>query len=123
MIWFNIAGIVLTLLMGCLGLFFPNRASQLTGLEARTPPGFSEFRATFGGALVFGSVFALVTLSPIAFLSAGLWWAGAAFGRVVSIFADKSSTAKNWAAVVFESVAGASLMIGAPFAAMVQLLN
>ncbi|MFY7851421.1 MAG: DUF4345 family protein, partial [Brevundimonas sp.] len=100
--WINLAGAGLTLAMGCLGLFFPRLASRLTGLDARTPPSFSEFRATFGGSLVLPALLILFIQTPMAFAFAGLWWAGAALGRVVSIILDRSSTPQNWTAVAFE---------------------
>jgi hypothetical protein len=121
--WFNLAGAGMTLVMGCLGLFFPRRASQLTGLEARTPPGFSEFRATFGGALVLPALLILVIQTPIAFAFAGLWWAGAALGRVVSIILDRSSTPQNWTAVAFELLFAATLLVGAPGSELIKLLS
>ena len=121
--WINLAGAGLTLAMGCLGLFFPRLASRLTGLDARTPPGFSEFRATFGGSLVLPALLILFIETPMAFAFAGLWWAGAALGRVVSIILDRSSTPQNWTAVAFELLFAATLLVGAPGSDLIKLIS
>jgi hypothetical protein len=44
-----------------------------------------------------------------------LCWAGAALGRVVSIFVDRAQTPKNWAGVVFETMFATLLLMGQPF--------
>ena len=112
----NIAGAGMTMVMGCLGLFFPRRAAAFTGLEAVTVPGRSEFRSTFGGLFLLAGLVPLLTLQPAAFLTLGLGWAGAALGRVVSILADKASDPKNWIAVLFEATFGSLLLVGSPIA-------
>ena len=51
--WLNSAGAAVTILMGCLGLFFPEKASALTGLVASTPAARAEFRGTLGVTFMF----------------------------------------------------------------------
>ena len=68
----NIAGAGMTMVMGCLGLFFPQRAAEFTGLKAVTVPGRSEFRSTFGGLFLLAGLVPLITLEPAAFLTIGL---------------------------------------------------
>ena len=113
--WLNAVGACLTVGMGCLGLFFPARAASFTGLTATTIPGRSEFRATYGGLFVFAGALPLLTMDPTMFLLLGLSWAGAGFGRVVSILADDANSLKNWIAVLFEATFALLLMIGTPF--------
>jgi len=116
----NTAGALTTVLMGCLGLFFPKRAADFTGLAALTPPGRSEFRSTFGGLFLLAGIAPLVVTSPAAFLVVGLRWAGAAAGRVVSIVADNANSPKNWAAVAFEAGFAMLLLAGEPLMLLFQ---
>ena len=118
----NIAGAIITVLMGCLGLFFPQRAAAFTGLTAVTVPGRSEFRSTFGGLFLLAGSIPLLTMLPATFLVVGLSWAGAATGRIVSIFADDANVAKNWVAVFFEATIATLLLIGGPFALLLQTI-
>ncbi|MFO6446146.1 DUF4345 family protein [Erythrobacter sp. NE805] len=112
--WLNNLGAAATIGMGCLGLFFPGKASALTGLVASTPPARAEFRGTLGVTFVFLGAVPLVTQDPHAFLTAGACWLGAAVGRVISIALDDGNTAKNWAAVGMEAVGAGLLLVGAP---------
>jgi hypothetical protein len=111
----NMIGASATILMGCLGLFFPNRASAFTGLTASTVEARAEFRGTLGITFILLGLFPLLTQSPYAFATVGLCWAGAALGRVVSIFVDRAQTPKNWAGVVFETMFATLLLMGQPF--------
>jgi hypothetical protein len=108
----NNIGAIITMLMGCLGLFFPKKASALTGLSPVTPAGRAEFRGTLGVTFVFLGLVPLVTQNDITFLTAGLCWLGAAIGRVISIFLDHGNQAKNWIAVGFECAIAALLLVG-----------
>ncbi|OYU72824.1 MAG: hypothetical protein CFE32_22635, partial [Alphaproteobacteria bacterium PA3] len=84
--WFNSAAAAITILMGCLGLFFPEKASALTGLVAATPSARAEFRGTLGVTFIFLGAVPLASQNPHAFLTAGMCWFGAGVGRVISIF-------------------------------------
>ncbi len=119
----NIAGAVMTMGMGCLGLIFPQRAAAFTGLEAVTIPGRSEFRSTFGGLFLLAGLVPLVTMQPAAFLTLGLGWAGAASGRVISILADNANDPKNWIAVAFEATFAALLLLGSPFSLLLETIE
>ncbi len=112
--WLNSAGAAVTVLMGCLGLFFPEKASALTGLVASTAAARAEFRGTLGVTFMFLGAVPLVSQSPYAFLTAGTCWLGAATGRIISIFADKGNDTKNWRAVAFESTVAILMLSGEP---------
>ena len=118
----NIAGAIITVLMGCLGLLLPQRAAAFTGLTAVTAPGRSEFRSTFGGLFLLAGSIPLLTMLPAAFPVVGLSWAGAATGRIVSIFADNANLPNNWIAVLFEAAIAALLLVGGPFALLPQTI-
>ena len=108
----NTVGAALTIGMGCLGLFFPARASALTGLTPVTAAGRSEFRGTLGVMFIFLGLVPLITKSDVAFLTVGVCWLGAAIGRIISIFLDQGNDPKNWIAVLFELVIAALLLVG-----------
>lgn len=112
--WFNSAAAAITILMGCLGLFFPEKASALTGLVAATPSARAEFRGTLGVTFIFLGAVPLASQNPHAFLTAGMCWFGAGVGRVISIFLDSGNDRKNWGAVAFETVLACLLLAGEP---------
>jgi hypothetical protein len=119
----NIIGALVTVGMGCLGLFLPNRAASLVGLSAMTPAGISEFRSTFGGLFILLGLAPLLTMNPASYLVAGLAWGGAALGRIVSIIIDGTSVPKNWFAVIFEAALGILILAGAPFSFLLVTLT
>lgn len=112
--WLNLFGAGATILMGFFGLFLPKIAAKFVGLSANTNAGRSEFRATYGGLWVPLGLVPLLTQEPLAFLIAGLCWLGTGLGRIISIFLDKASDGKNWAAVAFEGGFAVLLLIGEP---------
>lgn len=117
----NNIGAVLTMGMGCLGLFFPNKASALTGLEAVTNAGKAEFRGTLGVTFILLGLIPIITQSPDAFLTVGVCWLGAAIGRILSIFVDRGSEAKNWGAVAIEVIFAALILVGKPIQVLMSV--
>ena len=95
-------GAVATLLMGCLGAFFPARAAQLTNISPIGATGTSEIRATYGGLFVALGLACLLLQSSTAFSVAGFAWAGAAAGRVWSVAIDRNVEPKNLGGIGFE---------------------
>ncbi|MET0182859.1 MAG: hypothetical protein ABW199_08245 [Caulobacterales bacterium] len=91
------------------------------------PGGFAEFRATFGGVFFASHAAAILLIVQYvrterdqwgiyasgAVLVLGAAYAGAAFGRVLSMFFDKTRTPSNISSTAFE--AGAALMLWAPW--------
>jgi hypothetical protein len=117
--WWNDAGAVVTMAMGCLGLFLPARAAALTGLQATSVEARAEFRGTLGVTFLFLGAMPLISQAPLVFLTVGLAWLGAGLGRIVSIVIDGGNTGKNWGAVAFEGIIAALLIAGAPLQAMI----
>jgi hypothetical protein len=112
----NILGALMTVGMGCLGLFAPRAASRVTGLTATNKTAFAEFRATFGGMFVVLGMIPLLSGEPFAYLMAGMVWLGAALGRVVSLLLDQGYTeSKNIFGVFFEASFGVLMLFGSPF--------
>jgi hypothetical protein len=116
--WWNNAGAVVTVAMGCLGLFLPARAAAVTGLAATSVEAKAEFRGTLGVTFLFLGAMPLLTQNALVFLTVGLTWLGAGLGRVVSIAVDGGNSGKNWSAVAFEGVIAALLIAGAPLQAI-----
>lgn len=116
--------------LGARGLLDPNWAARLVRLrEDEQGGGFAEFRATYGG--VFFGLHAAALVLVLYYLRGGAevpgvaasgavfvvaaGWAGAALGRLVSIWRDKgANTAFNRLSVGVEITA--ALTIGAPWA-------
>ncbi|MBY0423382.1 MAG: DUF4345 family protein [Parvularculaceae bacterium] len=119
----NVLGAAITLAFGLLGLLAPERTAHLVGLEAKTQPGRSEFRATYGGLFVALGLAPLILREPMLFALAGLCWLGAAGGRVVSIAFDRAASPKNFAAVGLEATIGAVLLFGRPLDAIISRIG
>ena len=109
----NVVGAVGTIGMGCLGLLTPDQASKFTGLAATNKTAFAEFRATFGGSFEFMGAIPLITNNTWAYFMAGMFWAGASGGRLISIILDKGHREpKNLGGVLFEGMFAGLLLAG-----------
>lgn len=97
-------GAAATLGLGLLGLLRPHAAAKFTSLSPVGALGVSEIRATYGGLFVALGGLALLSQEPAAFLVAGVAWAGAAAGRLYSVFVDENRAAKNLGGVAFEGL-------------------
>ena len=74
-------GAAITLILGCLGLLFPERVSEIVGIRGQGPLGTSELRATYGGFFLCLGAGCLATQSEHAFMVVGAAWCGAAIAR------------------------------------------
>jgi hypothetical protein len=124
----NVLALLVGVALGVRGLFDPKWVARLVRLREDGPGGGAEFRATYGamfiglhlvalamtGKYLLGGTYVVgvAASGAAAVLAAG--WAGAAFGRVVSILRDGADTKFNRASVVFELAMTA--FIGAPWA-------
>jgi len=117
----NLAGTLLTIGFGLLGVFMPKKAARLVGLQAKTKAGISEFRATYGGVWLAMGIIALIANEPLVYAVVGLAWLGAALGRVVSILVDRASSRQNWLAVMVELIGALLLLAGAPLTVLTTL--
>ncbi len=115
--------------LGARGLLDPRWASRLVRLQAdEQGGGFAEFRATYGGvflglhgmALLLTLYWLMSSAPSMGAIAAGaslpiaIAWAGAAFGRIVSIWRDKADTHFNRASAGVE--VAVAVAIGAPWA-------
>ena len=105
-------GAAVTASLGLMGLVRPDAAAAFTHVRPSGAVGVSEIRATYGGFFLALGAYALWTQAPLAFTTAGVAWAGAAAGRLVSVFVDRSTSATNAGGVVFEAAVAALLLFG-----------
>ena len=117
--------------MGAASLLVPRWGATVVRLQPdpRWRGGWSEFRASYGGAFFLAHAailltFVMQTQAGMAALmgtsfAMGAFWMGMALGRIVSMAADhgqhQTRTGYNAAAVVFESLMGLALWV--PFLA------
>lgn len=106
----NLSALV-TLGMGGLGLFAPDRAAAFTRIAPLGVDGRSEIRATYGGLFAALGLVCLAAQSDAVFLTAGIAWLGAAAGRLVSVAMDRNHGARNLGAVAFEALIGMPLLL------------
>ena len=103
-------GAAVNVILGCLGLLFPQQVSRIVGIHPEGPLGISELRATYGGFFLCLGLGCLVTQSDHAFLVAGSAWSGAAVARLVSVVADKSRSRENIIGLLIEATVGLMLL-------------
>ena len=126
----SVAGLCFGAYLGARGLLDPNWAAKLARLKQdEQGGGFAEFRATYGG--VFLGLHAAALLLVFVYLRGGALipgvaatgavftvaaaWAGAALGRVASIWRDSGAdTPFNKLSAAVEG--GIALCVGAPWA-------
>lgn len=116
----NVVMACVSIVFGALGFLWPNFA--LGALKLATVDGHndgkSEIRAASGGAFVALGAAGLLfgALQPIVWVMVGVHYAGAAVGRVLSIFADDAGSQKMWMFFAIE-VIFAAWFIGANWSA------
>ena len=121
----TIAAALIGCFMGGASLLVPNWGASIVRLQPdpRWKGGWSEFRASYGGAFLLGHAAVLLTyvmrnqageaaLMGSAF-AMGAFWIGMAIGRTLSLIADHEShqtrTRYNYFAVLFEVAMGLAL--------------
>lgn len=125
----NVLGLCFGAFLGARGLLDPHWASKLVRLQAdEQGGGFAEFRATYGGVFLglhgmallltlywlMSSAPAIGSIAAGASLPIAAAWAGAAFGRLLSMWRDKADTPFNRVSAGVE--AAMAVAIGAPWA-------
>jgi len=103
----NHAGALITAGLGVMAVVSPASAAAFTSMSPVGKLGVSEIRATYGGFFLALGAYAMWSQHEAAFAAAGIAWAGAALGRLVSVFADRSTEPKNLGGIAFEgAIAG-----------------
>lgn len=117
-VWLATGAAIIGALLGLLSLVSPERAARIVRLvpDPASRGGFAEFRATYGGLLLFAHLAVLLAIvmreqagmaSVIgASFAVGAAWLGAALGRAVAVLADHrkhhTRTGYNAFSTVFE---------------------
>lgn len=106
--WLAWSVAVATLIFGLAMLFAPRLTLKLLRLQATPnhPEAVGEARATMSGFYIGTGLACILLAQPLLYLTLGLCWALAAFGRVVSMLSDNGNTVVNWIWLVLEVVAG-----------------
>lgn len=103
-------GALITFILGCLGVMFPERVSRILGISPDGPLGVSELRATYGGFFLCLGAGCLATQSDTVFMVAGSAWCGAAIARLMSVAADKSRSRENIVGCIIEATIGLMML-------------
>lgn len=114
-IFLSYAAALFSLGLGVFGLFSPNGALRLVGLQ-RVPGlahSVSEVRATYGGVFIGASVYPLVSGEAHAFLTLAACWILAGLCRLYSMLIDDAATRFNAASTAIE--VGMGLLIALPY--------
>lgn len=99
----------MTALWGLILLLAPRIAARVLRLQAAPdhPEAVGELRATLGGFHLGIGLSAILFAQPLIYLTLGLCWALAAFGRFVSMLSDDGNTFYNWIRLGIEGILGA----------------
>lgn len=103
-------GAVVTAVLGCFGLLFPNAVSRVLGIQPDGPLGISEVRATYGGFFLCLGIGCFVAQSPSAFAVVGAAWCAAAAARLLSLAIDGSRSWQNVVGILFEAGVGVAML-------------
>ena len=109
----------ITLLMGLVALFTPDRTMAFVGFapstEANRLLAYGETRAVYGGLFtVLGAFTMWGAIDPAgkraALLMAGLLWLGLCIGRLIGVSIDGNPGLFGWIAVLWEGSFGSALV-------------
>lgn len=102
--WLAWISALVTILFGLLLLVAPRLSLRVLRLRTADghPEAVSEARATMAGFYLGIGFSALVFAQPFLWMALGAGWAFTAFGRLVSILADRGFTAYNGLSIVVE---------------------
>jgi hypothetical protein len=125
-VWLAGGAAVIGALLGLFSLLVPAKAATIVRLQPdlAAPGGFAEFRATYGGLLLFAHLAVLLAILMQAqagmasvigtAFAVGAGWIGAAIGRALSMAADhgeyRTRTGYNLFSTGFELALGLALL-------------
>ena len=104
--WLAWASAVVTVLLGLSMLAAPRAALRLLSLhhDPGRPAGLAEIRGRMAGFYLGLGLSAILFAQPFLWMALGAGWALTAFGRLVSMVADRGFTAYNACAITVELV-------------------
>ena len=108
----NMAMGLLTVVLGLMGWLWPRWTMQVLDMQAGpTNMAYTEVSAVSGCLFVGLGVGAMMLNDPLAWVVLGIAYAGAAVGRVTSIFRDNAASRQSWTFFGCEAGLGAWLII------------
>lgn len=104
--WFAWASGVVTVLFGITGLVLPRTCLRMMRLQPRPryPDAIAEGRSSIAGFYIGVGVSAILLAQPLVWMALGAGWAMTAFGRLISVLADRGFTAYNLVSLLIEVV-------------------
>ncbi|KFB08674.1 DUF4345 family protein [Nitratireductor basaltis] len=107
--WLAWSSAAATIFIGFIAMFAPGTTLRLLRLD--NPPmhnsGLSTVRAQLGGFYIGIGVAAILFAQPLIYLTLGLGWSLALFGRIISMMSDRANTLHNWIALVLNALLAA----------------
>lgn len=109
----NVTACLLTILFGLFGFLAPRYTARALDLQpTASTMGLSEMRASVGGLFVACGVFCIFIDNPMAYITLGVAFIGAALGRLVSLAMDSPPTRKVILFGAVEAVLALWLIVG-----------
>ncbi len=95
--WMAWSSAAVTVVFGLFLMFLPRTSLRILRLRAAegVPEAVGEARASMAGFYLDLGLSAMLLAQPLLYLALGLGWAFTAFGRLVSMLADRGFTAYN----------------------------
>jgi predicted membrane channel-forming protein YqfA (hemolysin III family) len=110
--WLAWTSAAVTLFFGLVLFFAPRLSLRVLRLQTKEnhPEAVSEARATMAGFYLGLGLCCLFLAQPLLYLALGASWTFTAFGRLVSILADRGGSVFNWVSLAIElALAGMAL--------------
>jgi hypothetical protein len=109
--YINFAVALLTVALGLMGWLAPRRTMDLLDMQAGpSNMAYTEVSAASGCLFVGLGLGAMILNEPLAWVVVGLAYAGAATGRITSIFRDNAASRQSWTFFACEAAIAAWLI-------------
>lgn len=104
--WLAWTAASVTVLIGVIHLLLPAVAQKLRRLQPAPahPEAVAEIRGPMAGFMIGAGISCILLAQPLIYFALGLCWGCTAFGRIISILADRAGTVVNWIFVLIELV-------------------
>ncbi len=111
--WMAFTCAAITIAFGLLLFLMPRLSFKILRLQTRDGAGdaIAEGRATMAGFYLASGLCCILLAQPLIYLVLGLGWGFTAFGRLVSIVADRAGTRFNWMSLIIEALLAAMPLV------------
>jgi len=102
--WLAFASAVVTVIFGLICLLAPRATLRMLRLQTRpeSPEALSESRGTLAGFYLGIGLAAIMLAQPLVYMALAAGWFFTAFGRIVSVVADRGWTVFNFGSIALE---------------------